>query len=67
MQSNSHTFELAYLDEPTNHLDELSKDELKNALKNFKGTLLLVCHDPDFYKDIVTNVWNMEGFINYKI
>lgn len=52
------------LDEPTNHLDEISKDELKSALKDFKGTLLLVCHDPDFYKDIVTDVWNIENFIN---
>lgn len=48
------------LDEPTNHLDEVSKNELKKALKDFKGTLLLVCHEANFYSDIVTKQWNMD-------
>lgn len=48
------------LDEPTNHLDEISKTELKKALKEFKGTLLLVCHEADFYKDIITDQWDMD-------
>lgn len=48
------------LDEPTNHLDVDAKDELKRALKAFKGTILLVSHDPDFYMDIVDEVWNLE-------
>lgn len=48
------------LDEPTNHLDQLSKDELKEALIKYEGTILLVCHEEDFYKDIATKIWNME-------
>ncbi|NMM62141.1 ABC-F family ATP-binding cassette domain-containing protein [Clostridium sp. P21] len=48
------------LDEPTNHLDVDAKDELKRALKEYKGSILLVCHEPDFYKDVVTDVWNCE-------
>lgn len=47
-------------DEPTNHLDVAAKDELKRALQAFKGTVLLVCHEPDFYEDWVTQVWNVE-------
>jgi ATPase subunit of ABC transporter with duplicated ATPase domains len=47
-------------DEPTNHLDVVAKEELKRALKEFKGTVLLVCHEPDFYQDWVTKVWNVE-------
>lgn len=48
------------LDEPTNHLDVDAKDELKRALKEYKGSILLVCHEPEFYKDIVTDIWNCE-------
>lgn len=48
------------LDEPTNHLDIDAKDELKRALKEYKGSILLVCHEPEFYKDVVTDVWNCE-------
>lgn len=47
-------------DEPTNHLDVAAKDELKRALKEYKGTIVLVCHEPDFYEDWVTKVWNVE-------
>ncbi|UUZ94640.1 ATP-binding cassette domain-containing protein [Paenibacillus sp. P25] len=47
-------------DEPTNHLDVAAKEELKRALKEFKGTILLVCHEPDFYEDWVTKVWDVE-------
>ncbi len=50
------------LDEPTNHLDVDAKDELKRALKEFKGSVLLVSHEPDFYEDIVTEVWNLEEY-----
>ena len=50
------------LDEPTNHLDVEAKDELKKAIKEFKGTVLLVCHEPEFYGDIVDDVWNIEDF-----
>ena len=50
------------LDEPTNHLDVDAKDELKRALKEYKGTILLVCHEPEFYRDIVTETWNCEDW-----
>lgn len=48
------------LDEPTNHLDVDAKDELKRAVKEYRGTVLLVSHDPDFYGDVVDEVWNLE-------
>ena len=48
------------LDEPTNHLDVDAKEELKRALKEYKGSILLVCHEPEFYQDVVTHIWNCE-------
>jgi len=50
------------LDEPTNHLDVEAKEELKKAIREFKGTVLLVCHEPEFYSDIVDDIWNIEDF-----
>lgn len=50
------------LDEPTNHLDVDAKEELKRAVKEFKGTVILVSHDPYFYGDIVTRVMNIEEY-----
>ncbi|WP_017208850.1 ABC-F family ATP-binding cassette domain-containing protein [Clostridium beijerinckii] len=50
------------LDEPTNHLDVDAKDELKRALKEYKGTILLVSHEPEFYRDIITETWNCEDW-----
>ena len=50
------------LDEPTNHLDVDAKEELKRALHDYKGTLLLVCHEPEFYQEFVTEVWNCESW-----
>ncbi len=50
------------LDEPTNHLDVDAKDELKRALKEYKGGILLVCHEPDFYQGVVDKVWNLEEY-----
>ena len=50
------------LDEPTNHLDIYAKDELKRALKEYEGSIILVCHEPEFYEDIVANVWNCEDW-----
>ncbi|MFS1512569.1 ribosomal protection-like ABC-F family protein [Chengkuizengella sp. SCS-71B] len=47
-------------DEPTNHLDVVAKEELKRALKEYQGTIVLVCHEPEFYEDWVTKVWNVE-------
>ena len=46
------------LDEPTNHLDVDAKDELKRALHAYKGSILLICHEPEFYNDVVTDVWD---------
>ncbi len=45
------------LDEPTNHLDIDAKTELKKALKEYPGSMLLICHEPEFYQDIVQQVW----------
>ena len=42
------------LDEPTNHLDVDAKDELKRALQEYKGTILLISHEPEFYQDVAT-------------
>lgn len=50
------------LDEPINHLDFDAKNELKRALKEYKGSILLVSHDVEFYRDIVTNIWNCENW-----
>lgn len=61
------TFNVLYLDEPTNHLDQDAKDELHRAIKEYKGTVLLVCHEPEFYRDLVDEVWNLEDFsVSYK-
>ena len=47
------------LDEPTNHLDVDAKDELKRALQEYRGSILLICHEPEFYQDVVGEVWDM--------
>lgn len=44
------------LDEPTNHLDIDAKNELKRALKEYKGSILLICHEPAFYDGLATKV-----------
>jgi ATPase subunit of ABC transporter with duplicated ATPase domains len=46
------------LDEPTNHLDVDAKDELKRALREYKGSVLMVCHEPEFYEGLATEVWD---------
>ncbi|MCQ2416576.1 MAG: ATP-binding cassette domain-containing protein [Oscillospiraceae bacterium] len=51
---------LLVLDEPTNHLDVDAKDALKQAIREYKGTVLIVSHEPEFYMDIVDDVWNIE-------
>jgi len=50
------------LDEPTNHLDTDAKGELQRALREFRGTILMVCHEPEFYQDWITSVWNVEDW-----
>lgn len=46
------------LDEPTNHLDVDAKEELKKALREYRGSILLICHEPEFYSDVATKVWD---------
>ena len=46
------------LDEPTNHLDADAKDALKKSLLEYKGSVLLICHEPEFYRDVVSEVWD---------
>lgn len=53
---------LLVLDEPTNHLDVDAKAELKRALKEYKGSILLISHEPEFYRDVATDVWNCESW-----
>ena len=50
------------LDEPTNHLDVDAKDELKRALQAFKGSILMVCHEPEFYEGW-TDVWDFNELV----
>lgn len=47
---------LLFLDEPTNHLDVDAKDALKKALLEYQGSILLICHEPEFYEAIATRV-----------
>ncbi|MEG1857344.1 MAG: ABC-F family ATP-binding cassette domain-containing protein [Pseudoflavonifractor sp.] len=53
---------LLVLDEPTNHLDVDAKDALREAIRAYKGTVLLVSHEPEFYEDLVSIVWNVEDW-----
>lgn len=46
------------LDEPTNHLDVDAKEELKRSLTAYKGSILMVCHEPEFYEGLATDVWD---------
>ena len=49
------------LDEPTNHLDMRSKDVLKEAIREFDGTVVLVSHDRDFLDGLATKVYEFGG------
>ena len=46
------------LDEPTNHLDVDAKAELQRALKEYKGSILLICHEAEFYEGLATDIWD---------
>lgn len=54
---------LLILDEPTNHLDAIAQETLKKALINFEGSVILVSHDPGFYKDWADNIFDIEDHI----
>ncbi|GAA0740243.1 ABC-F family ATP-binding cassette domain-containing protein [Gaetbulibacter jejuensis] len=53
-------FNVLVMDEPTNHLDIKSKNVLKEALKRFEGTLILVSHDRDFLQGLVDKVYEFK-------
>ena len=55
-------FDILLLDEPTNHLDVDAKEELKRALQAFKGSILMVCHEPEFYEGW-TDVWDFNELV----
>lgn len=50
------------LDEPTNHLDADAKEELKRALKVYRGTILLICHEPEFYEELGAKIWDCSAW-----
>lgn len=50
------------LDEPTNHLDPLAKGALLKALRAYKGSILMVCHEAEFYQALGCEVWNGQSF-----
>lgn len=54
-------FNVLVMDEPTNHLDIPSKNVLKNALKKFEGTLILVSHDRDFLQGLNNRVYEFKN------
>lgn len=54
-----HPYNLLVLDEPTNHLDMESKEVLKNALKKYDGTLVIVSHDRDFLEGLTNQVYEL--------
>ncbi len=54
-------FNVLIMDEPTNHLDIKSKNVLKEALKTFEGTLILVSHDRDFLQNLTSTVYEFKN------
>ena len=56
----NHPSNVLVLDEPTNHLDQDAKTALKQALKEYTGSILMVSHEPEFYQDIVSDIWDVK-------
>ena len=54
--------DIILMDEPTNHLDVDAKEELARALKAYKGSILLICHEPEFYEGFATRVVDCSEF-----
>ncbi len=54
--------DILLLDEPTNHLDVDAKEELKRALNEYKGAIVLISHEREFYQDVATEIWNLEQY-----
>lgn len=52
------------LDEPTNHLDAVSKESLKQALKKYPGTVIVVSHEREFITDVATRIFNIEDLLS---
>ena len=50
---------LAHDDTMLKFIDVDAKEELKRALLDYRGSVLLICHEPEFYKDVVNEVWDM--------
>lgn len=55
------SYNLLALDEPTNHMDIRSKDVLKQALKNYDGSMVIVSHDRDFLDGLVDKIYEFSG------
>lgn len=53
-------FNFLIMDEPTNHLDLNSKEILKDALRSYEGTILLVSHDRDFLDGLSNKIWEIQ-------
>ncbi|NLY09272.1 MAG: ABC-F family ATP-binding cassette domain-containing protein [Tissierellia bacterium] len=58
----NHPTNILILDEPTNHMDPEAKEELKRALREYKGGIFLISHERDFYEEIATTIWQMIDF-----
>jgi ATPase subunit of ABC transporter with duplicated ATPase domains len=43
-------------------IDYSIQNIIENAIKDFKGTVILVSHEPEFYEDIVTDIWDLEDW-----
>ena len=53
---------LLLLDEPTNHLDVDAKEELKRSLIAYDGSILMVCHEPEFFQGLADEIWNFSEY-----